>query len=384
MPLYIDRVSDILHDHVEDFKQLEVETQLELDALRNSLDQFKDMDRASVEVAIADIQKPGSRPSDEQSDQPMVIPFQNNWQHHGAAREWAIEKLANVTTFAADGSQITPAREMSIQVGLIQIGWFLNPHSKELQYKKDVAVELLTPREFDIAVDNNIQREVEWQRFNGEVKAIVNFLEDNSRKAAMAFFDGSFVVSFVGGMQPERQQQYTRAVQYLLAKSEETRVPLIGYVDNSFSSDMVTLIQHAVGRTRIIRSSDASLLRQHMQWGDRSRVYFCSRDDEVIENDYYQQICITYLKTTRDNAPARIEFPRWMYDDNIHDNVLDIVRAECIVGLGYPYPLETADATAVLTMQDRERFQRMFQQFAKREEIPLRFSRKSMSKRGRR
>jgi len=384
MPLYIDRVSSVLHEHAETFKQMDAETKLELDALRASLEQFKDMDRARVEEAISNVAKPGARPTDEQSTQPMILPFQTHWQHHAAARAWAAERLMNVVTFAADGSQITPAREMSIQVGLVQISWFMNPHASTLTYEKDVTIELLTPREFDNAVDKDLQREVEWRRFNGEVKAIVRFLESNRGKRALAFFDGSFIVSFVGGMQPERQQQYTNAVQYLLTKSEETRVPLIGFIDNSFSSDVVTLIQHAVGRTRIVRSSDALLLRQQMQWGDRSRVYFCSRNDEVIDNDYYEQVCITYLKTTRDNAPARIEFPRWLYEDNTYEWALDIVRAECIVGLGYPYPLETADATAVLTMQDRERFQRMFQQFAEREEIPLQFSRKSMSKRGRR
>ena len=384
MPLYIDRVGSVLSEHTDALKQIEAQTQRDLDALRISLEQFADMDRASVEQAIADITKPGARPTEEQSTQPMIVPFQNGWQHHDAARNWAMEQLRDITTFAADGSQITPAREMSIQVGLVQIGWFLNPHSHDVAYEKDVAVELLTPRDFDAAVDRDTQREVEWRRFNGEVSAIVRFMEHNSGKDALAFFDGSFVVSFVSGMQPERQHQYTNVIQYLLDKSEETRIPLIGFIDNSFSSDVVTLIQHAVGRTQIIRSSDALLLRPHMQWGDRSRIYLCSRDDEVVDNSYYEQVCVTYLKTTRDNAPARLEFPRWMMDEDIYEWVLDVVRAECVVGVGYPYPLETADATAVLTMADRERFQRMFQQFAEREEIPLRFSRKSMSKRGRR
>jgi len=64
--------------------------------------------------------------------------------------------------------------------------------------------------------------------------------------------------------------------------------------------------------------------------------------------------------------------------------VLNLVRAECVVGAGYPYALETADAVAVLTMQDRERFYWLFQEFAEREGLPLRFSRKVVSKKGRR
>jgi hypothetical protein len=63
---------------------------------------------------------------------------------------------------------------------------------------------------------------------------------------------------------------------------------------------------------------------------------------------------------------------------------MDIVRAETVVGNGYPYPLETADAVAVLTMEDRERFYELFRQFAQRHDLPLRVSRKLLSKQQRR
>jgi hypothetical protein len=46
--------------------------------------------------------------------------------------------------------------------------------------------------------------------------------------------------------------------------------------------------------------------------------------------------------------------------------------------------LETADAVAVLSMQYRDRFYHLFQQFAQQQRLPLRFSRKAVSKRGRR
>jgi len=64
--------------------------------------------------------------------------------------------------------------------------------------------------------------------------------------------------------------------------------------------------------------------------------------------------------------------------------VLDLIRAECVVGLGYPYALETADGVAVLTNQDRQQFYGLFQQFSEQEGLPLRFSRKAISKQRRR
>lgn len=384
MPLYVDRVGKALEARRQDFQTIEQQVQAEIEALRRSLDQFSAMSREDVESAISEINRPGARPTDEQDTQPLIVSQGIEWQHHKEARKWASQQLTGVSTFAADGSQISPSRDLSIPVGLVQIGWFENPHDSSIPYVKDVAIEILTPQDLEGSDVNFAQREVEWRRFQGEVNSISRFMEKGENQQALAFFDGSFIVSFVGGMQPERQQQYTEAVKALLTKSEQTGVPLIGFVDTSYSSDVTTLIQHAVGRVYATRISDAALLRPLMRWGDRSRIYLCSRNDEVIENNYYEKVCITYLKTTGNNPPARIEFPKWMYENNCYEWALDIVRAECVVGMGYPYAIETADATAVLTMQDRDRFHRMFQDFAEDANIPLRFSRKAMSKRGRR
>ena len=93
---------------------------------------------------------------------------------------------------------------------------------------------------------------------------------------------------------------------------------------------------------------------------------------------YYDRVCFLYLKTTSDGPPARLDLPRWLLEAGELDRVLDIVRAECVVGNGYPYAVETADAVAVITMQDRERFYRVFQEFAEQEGLPLRLSKKAI------
>ena len=73
--------------------------------------------------------------------------------------------------------------------------------------------------------------------------------------------------------------------------------------------------------------------------------------------------------------------PLWLWQEGRSQQVLDLVRAECIVGAkGYPYAAETADAVAVLQMIDRERFYALFQQFAETEGLQLNQSRKSLSK----
>jgi hypothetical protein len=226
---------------------------------------------------------------------------------------------------------------------------------------------------------------VNWRRFEMEVERLVAYMRANAgiEPRPLCFFDGSLVVSFAQHMRPERQQLYVDAILQLLDTSEQTGVPLVGYVDTSYANDLTVMLTHLSGFRLGLRVSDAALLRLQMEWGDRTQAYVCARDDDVLSK-YYDRVCFAYLKTTMNNPPARVEFPRWLYEMGEHERVLNLVRAECVVGTGYPYPLETADAMAVLTVLDRERFYGLLQGFAEREGLPLRFSQKAVSKRARR
>ena len=93
---------------------------------------------------------------------------------------------------------------------------------------------------------------------------------------------------------------------------------------------------------------------------------------------------MVYLKTTQPNPPCRLDLPAWLLEAGELERVIDLVRAECVAGTGYPYGMETADAVAVITMADRERFYRTFQELLDGLGIPLRYARKAYSKRQRR
>lgn len=364
-------------------------TQKDMGILRKALAEYANISLEEVESRLGHFQFPGALPTAEHSKyKELAIPFSEQWDNHRQAREWALNVLKGTPTFAADGSQIMPSKDISIPVGVVQVGWYENSHQIDGGYKKDVDVEVLAPDELrgDEAYFSGI---TDWQigvrRFEMETGRLIEYMESNSKmeQKPVCFLDGSLIVSFVSIMPPDRQRRYTDAVVRLLETSKRTKVPLVGYIDTSYASDFVTMLTLLFGVKLQGGISDAGLLRSQMSWGDRSQVYICARDDNVLEK-YYSQVCFSYLKTTSENPPARLDFPRWIYEENIHEQVFDIVRAESVVGLGYPYVIETADAVAVLTMEDRERFYRLFQEFAAKQELPLRFSKKSLSKRGRR
>jgi hypothetical protein len=375
----------------------------ELDRYRQALDTVAAMSRAELEERLAAIPRPGARPTAERvAGRPLVLPFNRQWANHQDARAWALEVLSGVTTVAVDGSQITPQREYGIPVGAVQVGWFENPHVPDGRYVKDLCFEALAPDELaaeDDAGSSFPNLRVNLRRFELECETLaarMGRLRGDAPRA-LCFFDGSLVISFAAQMRPEYRHAYVRAIRGLLDASEATRVPLVGYIDTSYATDLVSMLRWAArdaGMSETPHISDGALLRDRMAWGDRTEALECARDDALSTTSlfehgdevqgYYHRVHVVYLKTTAANAPARLDVPAWLLEEGRLDWAVDVVRAECVVGTGYPYAIETADAVAVITAQDRERFYRTFQEFTATLGIPLRYARKAYSKRQRR
>lgn len=352
------------------------------------------LSRASIESVLSGIPRPGALPTAERIEgRPIVRAFGPRWDHHQEARAWAIERLQGVPTFAIDGSQITPDPSLALPVGAVQVGWFENPHDGEERYVKNIVFEVLPPDEL---MPDQLERQtfpdqlVNARRFELECQQLAAYMRSKAgaESKPVCFFDGSLVISFAAQMRPESQRRYISCIIELLNASEESRVPLVGYIDTSYATDLVSMLRWLHADPTSPRLSDGALLRPLMAWGDRSEAFACARDDRLFEQfphmDYYARVHFLYLKTTAANMPVRLDLPSWLLEDGILEQVVDIVRAECVVGVGYPYAIETADAVAVITAQDRERFYRVFQEFAQENRLSWSYARKAQSKRGRR
>jgi hypothetical protein len=354
-----------------------------------------------------------------------ALPFGRTFAHHAESRAWA-EGLRGVTTFAVDGSQLLPWRDVSVPVALVQVGLFENPHLPPNPYVKDIAVELLTPEDLlgeaggsagtdagdDLPGDERrvigpvaSEEAVHLRRFQLEARTLVARMEHHARQRAaggvapdglvVAFLDGSLIVSFALKMSPPYQAAYVSAARSLLEASARCRVPLVAYIDTSYARDIVGMLRRlppadapapipALPDPRGVH--DALLWSGALGWGDRTPAFLSARGD-LLAGGYGEQkgdIAFVYFQAALDRPPVRLEFPRWVLEAGLLDRTLDAVRAEVIAGNGYPYPLEAADAVAVITMADRAQFYNVFQQFAARRGLALTFSRKALSKSRRR
>jgi NurA domain len=329
------------------------------------------------------------------------VPFGQQFANHAEARAWAETIVAGTTTIAVDGSQIMPWHDASIPIALVQAGIFANPHDARQPYYKDVFVEILSPD--DLAPDPDEQDEdeilrlaseeiVHLRRFALETRILARWMRSwkaqPGQPAPVAFLDGSLIVSFALTMPPALRKAYVAAVTDVLTASEESKVPLVAYIDTSHARDMTTLLRAAFperGLAETKRINDALLWQEALGWGDYTLPFLSARGD-VLEEYKAQRgsIAFTYLRAALDRPPSRIEIPRWVAEGSEFTRVIDVVRAEVIAGNGYPYAIETADAVAVISAADRARFFGLFQRFADDTGLNLRFSHKALSKSHRR
>lgn len=390
-----------LHKQREDFQRFAESQDRDLNDYLGKLETLCGSSSASIVEKIGHKDDAGAMPSEElDPSENFCFNFDVKWENHEQARRWATDVLEKRTTFAADGSQIYAEKDVSLPVGAIQIGWFENPHDAGRRYEKNAYFEILSPQDL---LENqeepmNPETRVGERRFHAEIDKISEFLvrkknwRETGEKMPLAFFDNTLIFT-LSMTATSIEKSFLQATLELVRLSEETGVPVIGYVDRSYARDLLNMLDTLYGRTgtgrkilydaTILHSETSNYSRILKNWGDRTCFCYAKRRGlgTFIDSETGKSaVGFAYLLTTSDNAPVRLDIPSWIYERGLLGEVLNVVRAECVIGLGYPYALETADQMAVIPVRDREIFFRALQDFASREKLGFSVSRKSASK----
>lgn len=399
--LFRELLSDELNKQSESFKQFALTQAGDLHDYLEKLQKLSANSYREISAKTEKLESPGAIPSQEiESSKNFAFPFGEKWRNHEEARSWAHSILEKRTTFAADGSQLFVEREVSLPVAAVQVGWFENPHDETQGYEKNAKFFVLSPEELLKDQEEPVipETRVGQKRFEAEVEKVEEFLlrkkgwRERNEKMPLAFFDGTLLISFALP-RTELQESFIKKMVSLVKLSRETKVPLVGYVDRSYARDLLGLLDALDGVKNANKRTldDASILHASISensqtlknWGDRTCFCYSKRrglSAFIDEKTGRSIVGFCYLQTTSDNPPARLDIPSWVYEDGLLNEVLNVVRAECVVGLGYPYPLETADQIAVITMRDREIFLQALQGFANKNKLGFNVSRKAASK----
>lgn len=336
---------------------------------------------------------PGGRPTGDMDSEGAVHRHLTRWSSAQEARQWALGQLRGVSTAAVDGSQIAASKEFGTPISLVQIGWFLNHHDPDRPYVKDVRNLLVLPEVDDTDGGDYASAEsrVNRCRFIAELDAVREQIEVLAGEArpSVVFFDGTFVLSFAGQIPGAARAGYLNALFQVLDASRERRVPAVGYVDLSYATDLITMLHQAYDLPPARNLFDGQLLASRMEPFDRTAAFGAARGDILPQyrtdgRDYSADLIFLYLQIGPNRPPARLDLPCWVLDDGLLDHVVNVVRAEVVVGSGYPYALETADVTALLSTEDRAAFYRLFEDFAEDAGLQVFLPRKTASKSRRR
>ncbi|MGH9939890.1 MAG: DNA double-strand break repair nuclease NurA, partial [Blastocatellia bacterium] len=397
-----DKILQQLQNKRDKFVAFEDSFQDEAARFLDALDRMATLPGGELTRRLMFAETPGALPTAEFDAAPdLRVEFPHKWKNHQEAREWAFDTLLDHPTFAVDGSQIRPDDDLSIPVAAVQVGWFENRHTSDGRYSKDARFEVLAPEDLSVEFNGDrviSEQQVNLRRFELEIETLCETMErlaatgDAAANLPVALFDSSLVISFADRLQEEMQERHVRAMLELLRCSEKAGIPLVGFVDGSRARDLVNMIARCFKLNDAEKIHDAGLIDSRLTWGSRTPMFVCARGSAdrkqqgILEKfeEYRRGVGFVYLKTSAKAPPARLEIPLWVLERGLLDEVLSLVIAEVVVGNGYPYVIQSADAAAVISSRDRDAFYAIFQHFAKRQEIDLRISQKSASKSRRR
>jgi hypothetical protein len=404
-----DKILQQLQSKRDQFVAFEDSFQDEAGRYLDAVDRMSMLPGSELTSRLAPVKTPGALPTAEfDAAAGLRVEFPHKWKNHQEAREWAFDALLDHPTFAVDGSQIRPDDDFSIPVAAVQVAWFENQHTVDGRYFKDARFEVLTPEDLTVEFgDDRVisELQVNLRRFELEIESLcasmmklsesgknLSAAGGDAAKLAVAFFDSSLVISFADRLQGEAQERHVRAMLELLRTSEKTGVPVVGYVDGSRARDLVHMVATLFKLNDAEKIHDAWLVASRLAWGARTPMFVCARggadrkQQGILEKfeEYRRGVGFVYLKTSATAPPARLEIPLWVLERGLLDQVISLVIAEVVVGNGYPYVIQSADAAAVINSSDRDAFYAIFQRFAREQEIGLRISQKTASKSRRR
>jgi hypothetical protein len=311
--------------------------------------------------------------------------LRKNWTSYEQSFKWAIEILKERVTFGVDGSQDYFAKELNLPIAVLQVGWYKNQHTVNGEFEKNAEPILIFPDEIIKNQSKEISAEsyIGQRRFEMEIEKTKEFLEskkdwkEKGERVPVAFFDGAFMISLA---RRNIQESLLDSVIELVKLSAETEVPVVGYIDRSYSYDLSSFFS-LFGTTNGFLIDNATLVEELSLTsciGDRT-IFFHSRRKDLRAYLQDSPIGFIYLKTNQ-FLPARLDIPTWILDKGLLDEVLEVTLAECVVGEGYPYPLSIADQMAVITAEDRNSFLEILRRFSAEKQMNFRFSRKFISK----
>lgn len=230
--------------------------------------------------------------------------------------------LKDVKVSGIDGSQISPLKDFGIPFGGVQAARIWVHHGRglrDLRYKSNIVYE----------------SNIDLERFKLEIELTKESLEISD----FVFYDGSLSVLYTMEMSERLSRAYRKEIDEVVKMSEELGIPIIGYVDRSYTKDLGLKIY------------DSFVLSDYL------KLY------EYTEPIETKTPLLAFYFKSNPSLPVRVEIPKWC--ENMVDSIAEVVYAECMLGStsGYPYILERAHKYAKIDEKEKFAFVKAIKSF---------------------
>lgn len=409
MPFNPETVLDDLRTHAEEIRAFVDDDSAAIQRYQTALlDAVAEYEREPLRNELGAERFPGALPSREWDahDEPTVsFVHAGEWDNHEAVNDYAKDVLEGVTTIAVDGSDLGPTEAFTVPLGLIQIAWNANHHHEDGAYDEGGHTRILAPDVVTKTPDDADgirypdDRAPGHERYRAEGETVIECITKfaDLDPPPVVIYDGPLVPTFANTYSPDvRDDTYRTTMARVLAVSDHHRVPIVGYSAGGSRTNVAKMLRRTY-RDRLADEpfvADARIFDGFTnQWGDRSLTFVHRQDGTVdaLETTYREQpyefatdVLFAYLDIPGGNAMDYLEFPGWIQRDGLVDYVFDVVRAETGVGRGYPEVIQQADTNAVLDMEAKRRFMALVQNFADKQDLPIEWNAKTLSKERRR
>jgi hypothetical protein len=300
------------------------------------------------------------------------------------------------TVFATDGSQISPSHHEIAYCYLLNIGTVMLHYGQSRHPVLDSVPEVFyKPEDLYMSRQWGIRTE-EWMGYRRAVSEAIFLAEmgedwakvNNHKLPAptLAMVDGSLIYWFLEPLPTEARDQILQPILEAWDKLRLARIPLIGYLSASRSSESLSFLRFQacthevpdcitncpnVGFTATSSYADKAPcqtfepLRDAILWatilspGQRSPLW----KSQARILDLYGMNSVYFCYVHVGTEIARIEVPEWVAQDSAQlDLALGMMLAQVHKGGGYPVTLAEAHNQAVVTGGDRGRFFALLEQ----------------------
>jgi hypothetical protein len=274
------------------------------------------------------------------------------------------------TLLAADGSQISPDRNLEVQYGLINVGAIQMCLNEGQAPRLFVRSKLMVDQELQTPTGLISDGELALLRDLNE-RSILAELAEQATPPVITFTDGPMELwgtNDFEGASPfaHKQSEYLQ----VLRRLARLNVATAGYVDKPFANLVVRLLEVALLESNQLDQvkeyyplrgvTDLYLFRRLLRPGERSAVFALQSKSAA---NYRAELALHffYLNVGRGGL-ARVEIPAWVADaPQLLDSLHAVLIGQCQVmgSRPYPYLLHRAHETAVVTLEERDQVTQM-------------------------